>query len=159
MLDLKNTDGSSSSQGESQSPGYTMKIPASLFRNRRLSIGARMLMCYLTSLLRETDGAVLTYVPGIARSMGAPADEVCRWLYELDEHDYIAIVDVDALSGRPRRIRFGWDATSESSEDAADREQEETRDIGACPLLTCLLCIVRGRSATDQEEGEDVTNG
>ena len=149
-------DGSSNSQGESRSPGYTMEIPASLFRNRRLSIGARMLMCYLTSLPREADGAVLTYVPGIGDMLGAPAEDVGRWLRELDEHDYIAIVDVDSTSGRPRSIRFGWDASEDAGDRAQEEPQEETRDIDGCPLLKCLLCILRGRPATDQEEGRDV---
>ena len=159
MFEPHDVDGSSSGQGESQSPSCAMQVPASLLRNRMLSIGARMLMCYLTSFPREADGSVLTHVPGISRDLGAPAEDVGRWLHELDESDYIAVVDVASTSGMPRSIRFGWDASDDAGDRAQDDPQKKTRDIGGCPLLTCLLCILCGRPATDQEEGKDVTNG
>jgi hypothetical protein len=129
-----------------------MEIPVSLFRNRSLSIGARMLMCYLTSLQKEDDGTRVIYVPGMAKQLGLTCEDMQAWLEELDDHAYIVIADTDSF-GKPCSIRFGWDIPGQMEADGAGQAEadpnEVTPGIEECPLLKILAEVLFGRTTTE----------
>jgi len=79
--------------GRSTSSGRTARIPASLFRDRRLSVEARMLMAYLTSLPATAGGGVELDLLQLSTDLIGCPPEVADWIDELGAHGYVTVVD------------------------------------------------------------------
>jgi hypothetical protein len=100
-------EGSSSNGGRrGTSPGRTTSVDGRLFGDGQLSVGARMLFCFLTALPQEADGTVRTDPLALAPFLGLAPLEVAKWTDELGQAGVVGVVERDPYSCLPVRVRL-----------------------------------------------------
>jgi len=95
-------------QDEAFKRGYTMPVPVLFVQDPRISIGAKLLMAYLTRYLNMRDRKVHPSQASLAEDLNASRRTISRWIAELRVAGYVQIEKKGTGTGCSNTYGLSW---------------------------------------------------